>query len=49
MIRAIQYYIKNLPFDVRQEIFKRLGDINPIIIKQLLEKEQNYKSFREER
>lgn len=45
-IRAIDYYVKNLPFDVRQEIFKRLKDVNPARVEELLEKEQNYTSFR---
>jgi hypothetical protein len=45
-IRAIDYYIKKLSFDARQEIFKGLDNINPIRVEELLEKEQNYTSFR---
>lgn len=45
-IRAIDYYVKNLPLDVRQEIFKKMDDVNPVRVSELLEKDQNYKSFR---
>lgn len=45
-LREIDYYIKDLPFMVRQEIFKRLDNVNSIRAKYLLEKEQNYTSYR---
>lgn len=44
--RSIDYYIKNLEIDVRQEIFNMLRDINPSIVKKLLEKEDDYPSWR---
>ena len=44
--REIDYYIKGLSFDVRQEIWKRLDDINEIRVKQLLEKNEGYPAFR---
>ena len=47
MLKMIDYYIKNLPFDVRQEIFKAIGDINSIRIRRLLPNDGEYKSYRE--
>lgn len=44
--RSIDYYIKNLSIDVRQEIFNMLRAINPSIVQKLLEKEDNYPSWR---
>lgn len=44
--RAIDYYIKNLDIDVRQEIFNMLRDVNPSIVKKLLEKNDDYPSWR---
>lgn len=45
-IRAIDYYIKNLPFDVRQEVYKKMKKVNPTIVNYLLERDMNYPSFR---
>ena len=44
--REIDYYIKNLPFDVRQEIFRLLDEINSSRVKELLEKPEGYPSFK---
>ncbi len=44
--RAIDYYIKNLSTEVRQEIFDMLRDVNPSIVKKLLEKNEGYPSWR---
>lgn len=44
--REIDYYIKNLPFDVRQEIFRLLDEINSSRVKDLLEKPEGYPSFK---
>ena len=45
-IRAIDYYIKNLDFDVRQDIFKALDNIGNFKVKCLLEKNEDYPIFR---
>ena len=45
-IRMIDYYVKNLPFDARQEIFDALEEINVNIVKKMLEKESGYPGFR---
>lgn len=44
--RSIDYYIKNLGIDVRQEIFNMLRDVNPSVVKKILEKEEDYPSWR---
>lgn len=44
--RSIDYYIKNLSIDVRQDIFNLLREINPSIVQKMLEKEENYPSWR---
>ena len=44
--REIDYYIKGLPFDVRQEIWKRLDIINSARVKELLEKNEGYPSLK---
>lgn len=44
--RSIDYYVKNLSIDVRQQIFNMLREINPSIVKKLLEKDENYPSWR---
>lgn len=44
--RSIDYYIKNLGIDVRQEIFNMLRDVNPSVVKKLLEKNEDYPSWR---
>ena len=44
--REIDYLVKNLPLKVRQEIFKRLDDINPVDVRMLLERDDEYPSFR---
>lgn len=46
-IRMIDYYIKGLPMKIRQEIFRKIDDVNPIRVNELLEKSENYKSFRD--
>ena len=43
--RAVDFYIKGLPFDDRQEIFKRLETVAPKIEK-LLEKPLGYPRYR---
>lgn len=44
--RSIDYYIKNLGIDVRQEIFNMLRDVNPSVVKKLLEKNEDYPSWK---
>ena len=44
--RPIDFYIKGLPFDVRQEIFKRLDAVGCGKIEKLLEKPVGYPIFR---
>lgn len=44
--REVDYYMKGLPFDVRQEILKRLQDINSVTVKKLLEKNEGYPTFK---
>ena len=44
--RSIDYYIKNLDIETRQNIFSMLKDVNPSIVKRLLEKEEGYPSWR---
>lgn len=44
--RAIDYYIKNLSMEVRQELFGMLDDVNPSTVKKLLEKNDDYPSWR---
>lgn len=44
--RSIDYYIKGLGIGVRQEIFNMLRDVNPSIVKKLLEKEDDYPTWR---
>ena len=45
-IRMIDYYVKNLPFDSRQEIFSALERINVNAVEKMLEKEKGYPRFR---
>lgn len=45
-IRMIDYYVKNLPFVARQEIFKALDNINAFTIEKMLEKEKGYPTYR---
>lgn len=45
-IRMIDYYVKNLPFDARQEIFNALERINVCAVEKMLEKEIGYPRFR---
>ena len=42
----IDYYVKNLPFDARQEIFNALERINVCAVEKMLEKEIGYPRFR---
>ncbi len=42
MNRPIDYYIKHLPFKVRQEIFRLMEEINPVRVKDLIEKPIEY-------
>jgi len=42
----IDYYVKNLPFDARQEIHQALDRINPLAVKKMLEKNDGYPSYR---
>ena len=44
--RSIDYYIKNLDIETRQNIFSMLKEVNPSIVKRLLEKEEGYPSWR---
>ena len=44
--RAIDYYIKNLSIEVRQEVFNMLRDVNPSIVQKILEKEEGYPSWK---
>ena len=44
--RAIDYYIKNLSIEVRQEVFNMLKDVNPSIVQKILEKEEGYPSWK---
>lgn len=44
--RSIDYYVKNLSIDVRQDIFNMLSGVNPSIVKKLLEKNEGYPSWR---
>ena len=45
-LRMIDYYVKNLPFDARQEIFNALEKVNVLAVEKMLEKESDYPSFR---
>ena len=45
-IRMIDYYVKNLPFDSRQEIFDALEKVNVSAVEKMLEKEEGYPRFR---
>lgn len=42
----IDYYVKNLPFDARQEIFNALERVNVLAVEKMLEKEEGYPRFR---
>ena len=44
--RSIDYYIKNLDIEVRQEIFTKLREVNPSIVKNLLEKDDDYPTWK---
>lgn len=45
-IRMVDYYVKNLPFDARQEIFAALERVNVLAVEKMLEKEAGYPRFR---
>ncbi|MBQ6707100.1 MAG: hypothetical protein IJN07_06325 [Clostridia bacterium] len=45
-IRMIDYYVKGLPFDARQEIFNSLEIVNVLAVEKMLEKESGYPRFR---
>ncbi len=45
-IRMIDYYVKGLPFDARQEIFNALEKVNVLAVEKMLEKEIGYPKFR---
>ena len=45
-IRMIDYYVKNLSFDARQEIFDALERVNVLAVEKMLEKEAGYPRFR---
>lgn len=45
-IRMIDYYVKNLSFDARQEIFDALEKVNVLAVEKMLEKESGYPRFR---
>lgn len=45
-IRMIDYYVKNLPFDARQDIFNALEKINVGAVEKMLEKDIGYPRFR---
>lgn len=45
-IRMIDYYVKHLPFDARQEIFEALAQINENRIEKILEKDKGYPIYR---
>lgn len=42
----IDYYVKNLPFDARQEIFSALERVNVNAVEKMLEKEKGYPRYR---
>ena len=44
--RSIDYYIKSLDIEVRQEIYRMLDDVNPSTVKKLLEKDEDYPTWR---
>lgn len=45
-IRMVDYYVKGLSFDARQEIFKALERVNVLAVEKMLEKEAGYPRFR---
>lgn len=45
-IRMVDYYVKHLPFDARQDIFTALDQINPLTIEKILEKVKGYPRYR---
>lgn len=45
-VRSLDYYLKDMPYDAKKDVLLGIGNINGVVIKQLLEKEQNYPSFR---
>lgn len=45
-IRMVDYYVKGLPFDARQEIFNALERVNVLAVEKMLEKEEGYPRFR---
>jgi len=45
-IRMIDYYVKSLPFDARQEIFSALEKVNVLAVEKMLEKEAGYPGYR---
>ena len=44
--RAIDFYIKRLELDIRQDIFKKLEDIGVKSVEKLLEKNDGYPTFK---
>ena len=44
--RKIDFYIKGLSMDVRQNVFKKMDAINPISVEHLLEKPEGYPYFK---
>lgn len=44
--RKIDFYIKGLPMDIRQSVFKKMDAINPISVEHLLEKPNGYAHFK---
>lgn len=45
-LRYIDYYIKGLPFDIRQELFNRIDSIGEMTVKCLLEKDEGYPKYK---
>ncbi len=45
-VRMIDYYVKHLPFDARQEIFGALEKVNVLAVEKMLEKEAGYPGYR---
>lgn len=45
-IRMVDYYVKNLPFEARHEIFAALDKINALTIEKILEKDKGYPRYR---
>ena len=45
-VRSLDYYLKDMSYEAKKEVLQGIGNINGVMVKQLLEKEQNYPSFR---